>query len=71
MKSKSTKILEELFDRAAEKENVRNHLCFLELQLVEVKRKESYVTINFYQTKITLTCRRGGYEHFYRIKFFY
>ncbi|QHO38473.1 uncharacterized protein DS421_4g120680 [Arachis hypogaea] len=71
MKSKSTKILEELFDRAAEEENVRNCMCLLELQLAELKKKWSYITINIYRTKIMLTYRGERYEHFYQIRFFY
>ncbi|QHO07484.1 uncharacterized protein DS421_14g464060 [Arachis hypogaea] len=69
MKSKSSKAPKKLSDRAAEGESIRNRLCFLELQLAELKGKRSYVTVNFYRTKIMPICRGGGYEHFYRIRF--
>ncbi|QHO16745.1 uncharacterized protein DS421_10g306170 [Arachis hypogaea] len=70
MKSKSTKAPEKLSDRAAEEESFRNHLCLLKLQLAELKEKRSYVTVNFHRSKVTPIRRRGGYEHFYRIRFF-
>ncbi|QHO53924.1 uncharacterized protein DS421_2g52270 [Arachis hypogaea] len=70
MKSKSTKISKKLFDRAVEEESVRNHLCLLELQLAELKKKKSYVTVDFYRTRIIPTYKGERYEHFYRIRFF-
>ncbi|QHO00195.1 uncharacterized protein DS421_13g404410 [Arachis hypogaea] len=45
-------------------------MCFLELQVAELKGKRSYVTVNFYRTKVMPMCREGEYEQFYRIKFF-
>ena len=65
MKSKSSKAPEKLSDWVAEGESVRNRLCFLELQLAELKGKRSYVTVNFYRTKITPTRKGGRYKHFY------
>ncbi|QHO02565.1 uncharacterized protein DS421_13g424870 [Arachis hypogaea] len=70
MKSKLSKAPEKLFHRAAEGESVRNRMCFLKLQLTELKGKRSYVIVNFHRSKVTPIRRGGGYEHFYRIKFF-
>ncbi|QHO39635.1 uncharacterized protein DS421_4g130890 [Arachis hypogaea] len=70
MKSKSTKVSEKLSDRATEEKNVKNRLCLLELQLAELKRKGSYITVSFHRTKITSTRRGERYKHFYRIRFF-
>ncbi|QHO15153.1 uncharacterized protein DS421_10g292460 [Arachis hypogaea] len=70
MKSKSTKSSKKLSDRAAKEKSVRNRVCLLELQLVELKGKRSYVTVNFYRIKVTPTCKGGRYEHFYWIRFF-
>ncbi|QHO02189.1 uncharacterized protein DS421_13g421710 [Arachis hypogaea] len=59
MKLKSMKVLEKLFDRAAGEESVKNHLCFLKIQLAELKGKRSYVTVSLHRTKIMPTCREG------------